>query len=67
MEIRKIIKRNKNLEDFQKDKITVAIRKAMLSSEYDELEDAYKITDEVCKVLEERKEADKKYAPYVFV
>jgi len=39
----------------------------MLSSEYDELEDAYKITDEVCKVLEERKEADKKYAPYVFV
>ena len=65
MEITKIIKRNKNLEDFDVSKITNAIIKAMRSVDYDELQDAETIAQKVVSFLEEKKDSDEKYTPSV--
>ncbi len=65
MNITKIIKRNKNLEDFKIEKITNAIVKAMRSVEYDNIQQSETIAQQVVDVLEEKRANDEKYIPTI--
>ncbi|PID70119.1 ribonucleotide reductase [bacterium DOLZORAL124_38_8] len=65
MNITKIKKRDGSLKDFEEEKITTAVEKAMVASNEGSLKDAQNITKEVLKKIDSMKKIDKRYIPSV--